>query len=175
MAEWLWLFWVFSFLGWGLERCFAAVTHAPEQRRRGLLVAPLCPVYGLGMVAVLALPSHILSGWRLYGAGVIVTTAVEYVYHWLGERFFGVRFWDYSGVWGNLQGRVSLPFSLAWGVLTLPAVRLVAPAVRRLAMEMYPAVTWLFLMAFTADAVCSACYLAAVHDLAALRRAVWRA
>ena len=56
MAEFLWIFWSFSLLGWGLERLFAAVTRSPQRRRRCLLLLPLCPVYGLGMAAVLALP-----------------------------------------------------------------------------------------------------------------------
>ena len=60
MAVWLWNFWIFSFWGWCLERLFAAVTHSPRQRRRCLLVSPLCPVYGLGMAAVLALAAVFL-------------------------------------------------------------------------------------------------------------------
>lgn len=60
MAVWLWNFWVFSFLGWCLERLFAALTRSPQQRRRCLLLLPLCPVYGLGMAAVLA-PARSLS------------------------------------------------------------------------------------------------------------------
>lgn len=173
MAEQLWSFWTFSFLGWALERCFAAVTRSPVQRRRGLLMGPLCPVYGLGMLAVLALPSRLLVGWRLYLSGAAVTTAVEYAYHWWGQRFLGVRFWDYSGLWGNLHGRVCLPFSLAWGVLTVPAVGVIAPAVRLLAARMPPVITWFCLMVFAADAVCSLRFLAVTHDLNALRRAVW--
>ena len=79
MAVWLWNFWIFSFWGWCLERLFAAVTHSPRQRRRCLLVSPLCPVYGLGMAAVLALPAPLLSGWRLYFFGSLAATAVEYL------------------------------------------------------------------------------------------------
>ena len=56
MARWLWIFWIYSFLGYGLEKLFAAVTHAPNQGRKCFLLLPLCPVYGLGMLAVLALP-----------------------------------------------------------------------------------------------------------------------
>ena len=60
MAEFLWIFWSFSLLGWGLERLFAAVTRSPQRRRRCLLLLPLCPVYGLGMAAVLALPLSLI-------------------------------------------------------------------------------------------------------------------
>ncbi len=131
MAVWLWNFWIFSFWGWCLERLFAAVTHSPRQRRRCLLVSPLCPVYGLGMAAVLALPAPLLSGWRLYVFGGLAATAVEYLYHWWGDCFLRVRFWDYTSVPGNLRGRVCLPFSLAWGLLMFPAVKAGRPGSRR--------------------------------------------
>ena len=115
MAEFLWIFWSFSLLGWVLERLFAAVTRSPRRRRRCLLLLPLCPVYGLGMAAVLALPPSLRSGWPLYLWGGLTATSVEYIYHWWGETFLGVSFWDYTGVFGNFRGRVCLPFSLAWG------------------------------------------------------------
>ena len=33
----------------------------------------------------------------------------------VGGDLLGVSFWDYTGVFGNLRGRVCLPFSLACG------------------------------------------------------------
>ena len=99
--------------------------------------------------------------------------SVEYIYHWWGETFLGVSFWDYTGVFGNLRGRVCLPFSLAWGLLLFPAVYLVTPPVVALADRVPVGVTWWLLLAFTADAVCSLRFLAVTHDLEALRAAVW--
>ena len=156
MAVWLWNFWIFSFWGWCLERLFAAVTHSPRHRRRW----------------VLALPAPLLSGWRLYFFGSLAATAVEYLYHWWGDCFLRVRFWDYTSVPGNLRGRVCLPFSLAWGLLMFPAVKLAAPAAAALALRVPPLLTWLCLMVFTADVVCSLRFLAVTHDLNALRRAI---
>ena len=69
MAEFLWIFWSFSLLGWGLERLFAAVTRSPQRRRRCLLLLPLCPVYGLGMAAVLARRAFVPGGRSTSGAG----------------------------------------------------------------------------------------------------------
>lgn len=173
MADFFWSFWFFSLLGWLLERIFAALTRSPFQRRRCLLLEPLCPVYGLGLTAVLTLPRPLLSGWRLYLSGTVMTTAVEYTYHWWGETFLGVRFWDYTGLPGNLRGRVCLPFSLSWGLLTVPAVTRVAPLLELLERRIPACITWLCLMAFTADAVCSLYFLFRTHDLTALRQAVW--
>ena len=43
---WLWLFCLYSFLGYLLEKIFAAVTGSRHQVRKCFLLLPLCPVYG---------------------------------------------------------------------------------------------------------------------------------
>ncbi len=166
----LWYFWIYSFLGWLLERAFAAAAGAEDRRRRCLLLLPLCPVYGLGMLAVLALPPMGWLGLAFFGG--LAATAVEYACHWAGERFLSVRFWDYSRTPGNLRGRVCLPFTLAWGPLTALAVRAVHPGVAALAAAVPPAATYACLLLFTADAVCSLYFLRATGDLASLRSAL---
>lgn len=167
MAPWLWYFWIYSFLGWLVELAFAAASSGGG-RRRCLLLLPLCPVYGLGMLAVLALP-RTLPFWALVLLGGLTATAVEYVVHWAYESLLGVRFWDYSAVPGNLRGRVCLPFSLAWAPLTAVAVRWVQPAVEALAASIPPMLTWVCLLVFTADALLSARYLWVTGDTAGLR------
>ena len=169
MARWLWYFWIYSFLGWGLEKGFAAVTRAENQQRKCFLFLPLCPVYGLGMLAVLALPPELSRGGWLIVSGGLAATAVEYAVHWGYEALLGVRFWDYSHVPGNWNGRVCPPFTLAWGVLTAAAVWLLQPGVAALAVRIPAAVTYLALLAFTADAVCSARLLQVTGDVKALR------
>lgn len=172
MGPWFWYLIAYSFLGWVTERVFAAVTHSPVQRRRCLLVSPLCPVYGIGMTLLLALPAGFRQGMRLFFSGAVTATAVEYGYHWACETLLGVRFWDYSHLRGNLRGRVCLPFSLAWGVLTAAAVRLVHPVVAAAAMQIPPAVTLAALLFFAADTVCSIRFLLLTHDIAAMR-SIW--
>ncbi len=164
----LWYFWLYSFLGFLLERAFAAATHAPHQARRCFLLLPLCPVYGLGMLAVLALPRG-LPFWALALLGGLAATAVEYAVHWAYEVFLGVRFWDYSQVPGNLHGRVCLPFTLAWAPLTAIAARWVQPWAEVLAKNIPPQVTWLFLLGFTADALLTARFLWVTGDVTAMR------
>lgn len=171
MALWLWYFWIYSFLGWLVERAFAAASRSENRRRRGLLLLPLCPVYGLGMLAVLALPP--MGGAALALWGGLAATAVEYAYHWTGERLLRVRFWDYSQVPGNLRGRVCLPFTLAWGALVWAAVRFLQPGIAALAAAIPPAAAYACLLGFTADAVCSLYFLRATGDLNAMRAALF--
>ena len=165
----LWYFWIYSFLGYLLEKVFAKATRAAQQGRKCFLLFPLCPVYGLGMLAVLALPERWTAGGWLVVAGGLTATAVEYLVHWAYDVFFGVRFWDYSRVFGNLRGRVCLPFTLIWGVFTAMAVRWVHPVVQAMAERTLPEVTWLCLMAFSIDALLSLRFLWVTGDPERLR------
>jgi uncharacterized membrane protein len=165
----LWQFWTYSFLGYLLEKGFAAATHAEKQGRKCFLLLPLCPVYGLGMLAVLSLPEEWTQGPWLVVSGGLAATAVEYGVHWLYETFLGVRFWDYSNIPGNWRGRVCLPFSFIWGLLIALAVRWVQPGVAALAVRVPLPVTYLCLLVFTADAVTSAWVLLLTGDTEALR------
>ena len=156
MSLLLWTFWTYSFFGYLLERGYAAATRAAQPPGKGFLLLPLCPVYGLGALAVLALPES-LSGsfWSLALWGGLAATAVEYAVHVLYDRLLGVRFWDYSQVRWNLRGRVCLPFSLAWGLLTGAALPPVQRALGPVLAAIPPAVTYDVLLVFTADAVVS--------------------
>ena len=89
MTDLLWFFWIYSFGGYLVERAFAAATRAERRERKCFLLLPLCPVYGLGMLAVLALPESWRQGVWMVAAGAAVTTAVEYAVHWAYEFGFG--------------------------------------------------------------------------------------
>ena len=50
----LWSFLTYGFLGYLLEKVYALVTRSRHTVRKGYLLLPVCPVYGLAMLAVLA-------------------------------------------------------------------------------------------------------------------------
>lgn len=157
---WFWLFLLYSLAGYGLEKLFAAVTASPQQVRKCFLLLPLCPVYGLGMLAVLRLPSGLTDTTvklALWGAAAV--TAVEFAVHWLYETLLGVRFWDYSPIKTGVAGRVCLPFSVVWGLLVVLTVRFVHPWAVRLAALIPPWVSYAVLLLLTADAFFSALVL----------------
>ena len=128
--EWIWYFVIYSVLGFFLEVAFAWVTGQRGARKGGLLL-PVCPVYGLGAVAILliagALGKH---GLLIFLVGGAAATAVEYVVGMWYEEGLGVSFWDYTGLPGNVHGRICLPFSAAWGVLAVVLVGVVHPVVQ---------------------------------------------
>lgn len=73
-------FFLYSFLGFLIEVAYTRLCHHPKQDRKCLLFLPLCPVYGLGALAVLSLPALLLRRPLLvFLAGALVATLVEYV------------------------------------------------------------------------------------------------
>lgn len=92
-----WYFLGYGFLGYLLEKLFAALTHAEHRVRKGFLLAPVCPVYGLAMCAVLALGADRIGPlWELALLCSITATTAEYAVHLFCDAVLGVRFWDYS-------------------------------------------------------------------------------
>ncbi len=124
MTSYFWIFLFYSFLGFLLEVAFARATHGEKQDRKCLYVLPLCPVYGLGAVAILILPEPVRQSWPLlFLCGGAAALLVEYLYSFAVEQLFGVHFWDYSNCAWNLKGRVCLDFGLIWGALAVGLVR----------------------------------------------------
>lgn len=155
----LWSFIAYSFAGFLLETAFAWLTGGAAGRK-GLLVLPLCPVYGAGACLVLALTAPVRGEPpAVFLVGGLAATAAEYLAALYHEKALGVSFWDYGDLPGSLHGRVCLPFSLAWGTLSLGLVYWVHPfLVPWLACIPAP-VSWSALIAAAADGLMSAALL----------------
>ena len=167
--EWLWYFIWYSFLGFLLEVGYARWTGG-RRDRKCLLLLPLCPVYGLGACAVLLLPPAVLERpLLLAAAGGAVATEVEYGMALFYERVLRVSFWNYEGLPGSIQGRVCIPFALAWSLLMLPLVYLVHPAAARLAAAIPDPVSWAVLVALLGDLAISGGILRRTGERACLQ------
>ncbi len=166
---WFWSFVIYSFAGFVLEVLFARLAGGRPDRK-GLLVLPLCPVYGLGACLILALPPWaVRHPGALFLLGALAATAAEYcdaLYH---EKALGVSFWNYEGLPGNLQGKVCLPFSLAWGLLALALTYQVHPALAPWLARIPGPVSWLALATLLADAILTAALLRHSGDTACLQ------
>lgn len=120
-------FFIYGFLGWCTEVAFAA---GKERRfvNRGFLNGPICPIYGVGVVAVVVLLEPYENNlFILYVASIIVVTALEWVTGFILEKLFHSKWWDYSNMPLNLNGYVCLLFSLIWGVACVAIVKWIHP------------------------------------------------
>ena len=117
----VWLFLVYSFLGWILETVFATIKQR-KMTNRGLINGPFCVIYGISGVLISAALSE-LTGFWLFFFAMIYSSAVEWFGGHLIEWIYRERWWSYEGIPWNLDGYISLPTSLLWGVLGFFVVR----------------------------------------------------
>jgi len=161
---WFRYFILYSFVGFLLEVAFARITGGRPDRKC-LLVLPLCPVYGLGSCAILLLPDGVKANpLLLFAAGGALASWAEYLTASFYERVLGVSFWDYQGLPGSIHGRVCLPFSLAWGLLSLPLVYWLHPLLIPYVKAVPPAVAGLVMAAAVTDGLLSAALLRRTGD-----------
>lgn len=119
--ELMWLFFVYSFLGWIVETLAAAY----KQKRfvnKGLVNLPFCILYGLAAVFITIFCGE-LGGIWLYIGSVILITVFKWVAGHLIERMYHERWWDYSGKRLNIDGYVSLLDSAFWGILAVVVMK----------------------------------------------------
>lgn len=121
------LFFLGSVAGWCLELFFRHFT-SPERKwiNPGFCVGPWLPIYGFGVCAAYLFASLdelcLIADpfWNkvvFFGSMALCMTVIEYVAGLLCVKVFKVRLWDYSNMWGNIQGIICPLFSLFWAVL----------------------------------------------------------
>ena len=118
--ELLWLFFLYSFLGWILE----TVTATLRQRKfsnRGLVNGPFCVMYGITAVLI-SVGLQELTGFWLFLFSMVYATVIEWIGGHLIEKAFKERWWDYSDVKWNLDGYICFPASFLWGILGFVSV-----------------------------------------------------
>lgn len=125
--ELLWLYLIYSFIGWCAEAIVAAIRRHTFVNR-GFVNGPLCPIYGAGAVAFAVflpeLENHIIF---LFLGGLILASFIEYVTGRLMEKIFHKKWWDYSGQRFHIEGYVGLTTSAVWGVGAILSIKLLNP------------------------------------------------
>ena len=133
----LYWFFLYGFIGWGVEVVYAAIkTH--KLVNRGFLCGPICPIYGFGMVGLIYSVSLIpmpdsgsTSAVSIFFIGMILTTAIELVGGWALFKIYHIRWWDYSNMKFNLGGYICPQFSLLWGLGSVLMIKVIHPLLAR--------------------------------------------
>lgn len=109
---------LYSFIGLVLETIFGLLVEGVVESRKNFLYGPFSCIYGVGGVLMLLTLSRFSKNrYTLFLGGAIVGTSLEYCISLFGEMIYGVKWWDYSYLPFNINGRVCLIFSLMWGLL----------------------------------------------------------
>lgn len=126
----LFYFAIYSFLGWCVESIYKSLIEK-KLINSGFLHGPFCPIYGFGAVIMILLltnlPNNILV---IFISSMIFMTLWEYIVGVLLEKIFKTKYWDYSNIKFNINGRVCLKNSIYWGILGVIFTFLVHPWVQ---------------------------------------------
>lgn len=129
LYHFVWLFFIYAFLGWCTEVSYAALVTGSFVNR-GFLNGPVCPIYGFGVVIVLTCLTPLAGSLPLLFLGsVVLTSALEWLTGFALEKLFHQRWWDYSDEPFNLSGYICLRFAIAWGFACMFVVKLLHPTV----------------------------------------------
>ncbi|MCH5262765.1 MAG: putative ABC transporter permease [Lachnospiraceae bacterium] len=156
----VWLFFLLSVFGWVWEG-FLSMFQNDTYVNRGFLTGPWLPVYGIGGVML----EILFHRWRdkpvlTFVSSMVLCTVLEYLTGWYLELTWGVKWWDYSEMPLNLQGRICLLSSLLFGLAGMLLVWVIAPLFnllyRKVPIRIRTSIGLLVIIAFAADAAYSA-------------------
>lgn len=124
---------IYSVAGYIIETIYGMITKGVWESRQSFLYGPFCGIYGLGaVVMILCLHKFPKKYNILFIGGFIVGSIVEYLISLFGEVVLGVKWWDYSNMPLNLNGRICVYFSVFWGFLGIYLIASLNPKVDRL-------------------------------------------
>lgn len=125
-------FYIYSILGWIAEVLYCRVC-AGKFTNRGFLNGPYCPIYGFGaLIIVLLLEPFKFNFFLVFILGMILTSTLEYITSFLMEKTFNAKWWDYSDMKFNLNGRICLLNSCEFALLGILLTYVIHPRITRL-------------------------------------------
>lgn len=134
------LFIVYSFLGW----CMEVITMFVQKRKFincGALIGPYCPIYGIAAILIIVLLNRFKGNpILLFFFSVIICSIVEYITSFLLEKILNIKWWDYSSIKFNLNGRICLKVSLLFGFLGIFFTYIATPVIYNSINSIHPVI-----------------------------------
>lgn len=121
-------FLIYSFIGWLLE-IFVAFIKSGKFINRGFLIGPYVPIYGFCAIVLVWLFKGETNPIYIFVFSLLISSIVEYLTSYIMEKMFNARWWDYSNYPFNINGRVYLINSIAFGCLGYILIGLVDPRI----------------------------------------------
>lgn len=122
---------IYSALGWLFETTYCFMTSG-VLTKRGFLLGPICPIYGLSILIMIIINSDRTQYVMpvLIARCALITTSMEYLTSFWMEQMFGRRWWDYSDMFMNVNGRICMGASLLFGICGALFVKFIHPAIK---------------------------------------------
>ena len=153
------VFFSFSIIGWLYEVGLYVIAEGMLVNR-GMLHGPWLPIYGGGVALIAVLLYRFRKNPAIEAVAIVILCGiVEYVTSFAMEQAFGIRWWDYTGYYLNLNGRICGEGLIVFALGGMAAVYLLVPiidaAVTRLNPKILIPICVVLLICFTVDLVYS--------------------
>ena len=133
LRQFVWYMLIFSMIGLIIETAYCFITTGVLESRKGLILGPVCPIYGIGaVIIILGLNRYKGQKLKLFVFGMILGSMAEYLISFVLEALYETRFWEYSYMKYHLNGRISIIYTVFWGILSLLMIQYVKPLVDKL-------------------------------------------
>lgn len=116
------------------EEILHFITHREWSNRQAMIFGPFNPIYGIPAVIfilILGKYNEKRSILKTYLYSVLLGGIAEYIVGFVIETLFGVKFWDYSDYFLNIDGKTTLPFMLFWGILGVILMKIIYPFISK--------------------------------------------
>ena len=124
---------IYSIAGFFIETMFALVRYGVLESRQSFLYGPFCSIYGVGAVVMIIFLQYFMKNrFSLFVGGFFIGSITEYLISWIGECILHVKWWDYSNMPLNINGRICIYYSFFWGMLALFLMKVIHPRIRNL-------------------------------------------
>ena len=121
------LYFIYSIIGWILEVGLAFYEHK-KFVNRGFLIGPYCPIYGVGcLLLTILLSKYINEPGVIFAFSIFICATLEYLTSYLMEKIFKLRWWDYSNMKFNINGRICLETLIPFGIIGVLVVKYISP------------------------------------------------
>lgn len=150
---------LYSMAGFIIETVFGMFTKGVIESRKSFLYGPFCAIYGIGAISMILFLKNEKNLIKLFLGGALIGAFVEYAMSFLCEKFFGVKWWDYSNMWLDIHGRTCLFYAVSWGFLAIVLIKFVNPhldefiRILKERNQIFKVATMLLIAFFSIDAV----------------------
>lgn len=131
LSQWICFFFWYCFLGWIWECFYVSINHAVQEKKwrwinRGFLHGPVIPIYGFAAISILIATIPFKNSIPLiFLLGALAASLMELVTGSFMEKYFHVKYWDYSNLPLNYKGHVCFFVSIFWGCLAIFMVKFI--------------------------------------------------
>lgn len=146
---------IYSFIGWIIELLYNYAINR-DFKKAGFLKGPYKPMYGIA-VTILIIGREVFQFNKIVMLILcfIVPSIVEYLSGYLLKKVFNESYWDYSDLKYNLDGIVTLKFSIYWSLLSLIGIYIIQPLLYNILFirfyELINILTYIFIVIFSTD------------------------